>query len=197
MGRRAHDGTMSSDRIVVLGPPGSGKGTQARRLAERLGVPHVSVGQLLRDEIAAGTDLGRRIEREVEAGDLVDDSVVVDVIVERLGDSSTGWILDGAPRTFQQAVLLAPLLEEPASGEPAEVVFLDVPSDEIRRRLTARAEREDRADDTPEVIEHRIATWAEEAPPLLSHYREREMLTMIDGTGDIEQIADQISAAVA
>jgi adenylate kinase len=187
---------MSSDRVVVLGPPGSGKGTQARRLADRLGVQHVSVGQLLRDEIAAGTELGRRISDEVESGDLVDDALVVDVIVDRLRNVP-GWILDGAPRTFEQAVQLAPLLEESVDGGPAKVVFLDVPTDEIRRRLVARSEREDRADDTAEVIEHRIATWAEEAPPLLSRYDERGMLAMVDGTGDIDQIADRITAALS
>ena len=193
VGGRAHDGAMSEHRIVMLGPPGSGKGTQARRLAERVGVVHVSVGALLRDEISAGSELGHRIAEQVESGDLVDDATVVDVVTQRLAEHPDGWILDGAPRTLAQAELLAPTLE--GDGRPpATVVCLDVPIDEIRDRLTSRAEREDRADDTPEVIEHRIATWAEESPPLLRRYEERSMLVTVDGTGSIDDIAERVTA---
>lgn len=191
---RAHDGGMSGHRIVMLGPPGSGKGTQARRLAERVGIVHVSVGALLRAEIEQESDLGRRIADQVGSGELIDDATVVEVVAERLRSHGDGWILDGAPRTLTQAELLSSTLEdEPA----ATVVCLDVPVEEIRARLTARADTEDRSDDTPDVIEHRIATWAEESPPLLGRYEARGMLVRVDGSGSVDEITERVTAVTA
>ena len=185
---------MSGNRIVMLGPPGSGKGTQARRLAEQLGIEHVSVGALLRAEIERGSELGERIETQVDSGELIDDATVVEVVRERLDDLEGGWILDGAPRTSAQAELLAPVLET-VDGPAATVLCLEVPVKEIRSRLLGRAESEDRADDTPGVIEHRIATWAEESPPLLERYEARGQLVRVDGTGSVDEIAERLTAA--
>lgn len=175
----------------MLGPPGSGKGTQARRLAAAAAVAHVSVGALLRAEMEAGSDLGRRVSDLVDAGELVDDETVIAVVAGALAEHADGWILDGAPRTIEQALLLAPTLE---GEQPATVICLDVATDEIRARLVARAETEDRSDDTPEVIEHRIATWAEESPPLLDRYRRAGLLVMVDGTGSVDDIASRVTA---
>jgi adenylate kinase len=188
----AHDVPVTTRRLIILGPPGSGKGTQARILAERLGLAHLSVGALLRAEIAAGTDLGNRIVDQVESGDLVADEDVVRVLRKPLdaAETETGWILDGAPRTVTQAQLLAPIVEH----DSAKVIALDVPEGELRQRLLARAEQQDRADDTPEVVDHRLAVWATEGAPLLDWYGERGMLVMVDGTGDVAQIAERVAA---
>lgn len=183
---------MPARQIVVLGPPGSGKGTQARRLASRLGVEHLSVGALLRDEIERGSALGRWIADQVEAGELIPDDDVVDVLTTPLHRASDrgGWILDGAPRTLEQARLLAPLVGH------ALVIALEVPDDEVRSRLLARAGNEDRTDDTPEVIDHRIAGWSEEGPPVLEWYRQRGTLVVVDGTGSVDDIAERIADTV-
>lgn len=181
----------------MLGPPGSGKGTQARRLAERVGIVHVSVGALLRAEIERGSELGCRIGEQVESGELIDDATVVEVVIERLRSHADGWVLDGAPRTAAQAELLAPILEGDGGEPRATVVCLEVPVDEIRARLLGRAESEDRADDTPEVIEHRISTWAEESPPLLGRYEARGMLVRVDGSGSVDEITERVTAVTA
>ncbi|MGD9704568.1 MAG: adenylate kinase family protein [Acidimicrobiia bacterium] len=184
-------------KIVIIGPPGSGKGTQARLLAARLGVPHISVGALLRAEIVAGSPLGERVDGAVAAGELVADADIATVLREALQSAAArdGWILDGAPRTEAQAAALAPLLESHDS-HAALVIALEAPEEELRSRLLDRARVEDRVDDTPSVISHRLVVWAEESRPILARYEERGMLVRVDGTGDVEAIAARVLDAV-
>ena len=140
----------SPPRIVMLGPPGSGKGTHARLLAERLDIPHLSTGSMLRREIAAGSSLGLRVEATVNAGQLVDDAIIVDLVrsaIASLG-ANDGWILDGAPRSIEQATKLSDAFS--ALGiERVVAIALEVPEEVLRQRLLARGEREGRADDAP------------------------------------------------
>ena len=179
----------------MLGPPGSGKGTQARRLAARLGLAHLSVGALLRAQIAAGTELGRRVESAVASGALADHRDVVAALREPLAqaEAAGGWILDGAPRSAEQARLLAPVIED---GARPAVVVLDAPDDELRARLLRRGTLEDRSDDEPAVIEHRLALWAAERDELLGYYAQRGLLRVVDGTGDPDEIAARVEHAV-
>ncbi len=184
-------------RVIVIGPPGSGKSTQARHLAARKGATHLSVGALLRAEVEAGTDLGRRVQDTMSAGELASTDDVVEVLRQPLHDAEAagGWVLDGVPRTTEQAARLDELLDRDDLS-PAVVVALDLPEDEIRARLSRRAQTEDRADDTPEVVTHRLAVWAAEAPPLLEWYSTRGTLLTVPAIGDVDTVADRVAHAV-
>lgn len=184
-------------RVIVIGPPGSGKSTQARLLAARRGATHLSVGDLLRAEVQAGTDLGRRVQDAVASGELVSTDDVIEVLRQPLLDAEAagGWVLDGAPRTTEQASRLDELLDR--SGLPrAIVVALDLPEDEIRARLLRRAQTEGRADDTPEIITHRLAVWSEEALPLLDWYSKQGTLVTVPSAGGIDAVADRVARDV-
>ncbi len=189
-------GARRDHKIVVLGPPGSGKGTHAVQLAQRLSVPHISTGALLRDEIAAGTQLGRQVADAVRSGLLVTDDAIVELIEQRIASltDDDGWILDGAPRTLSQAELLAPLIE--VDG-PAIVIALDVDNDELRRRLGRRRTDEQRADDDPGVVEDRLVLWADTGPQLLDRYARLGLLMLVDGSGDIPETSRRVWDAVA
>src|SRR3954451_19751861 len=157
-------------RIVLLGPPGGGKGTQSARLAERLSVEHISTGDLLRDEVARDTPLGHEVAAFMERGDLVPDELIVDALMPHL--QSAGFILDGFPRTVAQARTLED------RGVPLDaVVNLSVRAPELKRRLLARAAAEGRSDDTPEVIENRLRVYEEQTAPVIGFYRDRGVLT--------------------
>ncbi len=183
-------------RFVMLGPPGSGKGTHAIQLAERLSVPHISTGALLRDEIAAQTELGRQVGDAVRSGGLVTDEAIVHMVERKIrsADGDVGWILDGAPRTLRQAELLAPLIE---GDDPAIVIALDVDNDELRRRLGQRRTDEQRADDDPDVVERRLALWDDIGPRLIDRYEQSGVLHRVDGSGDIAETSNRLWAAVA
>lgn len=177
-------------RILILGPQGSGKGTQAIRLAAAHGVPHVATGDILRAAVAGGTELGRRVRPILEAGDLVPDELMVDLIRERLADED-GFVLDGFPRTLHQAEALDAMLGE--IGKPLDAALLLEVTDEVAtERMHGRAVAEGRADDTPDVIENRLRLYHELTGPVVERYRGAGRLLEIDG----EQAVDDVFAAI-
>ncbi len=179
-------------RLVLVGPPGAGKGTQAVRLAERLEVPHISTGDLFRANLAQETELGVEAKRYMDAGELVPDSVTVAMVRDRLAadDVAKGFILDGFPRTVSQAGSLSEILT--ARGEDLDaVVEMTVSEDVLVERLLARG----RADDTEDVIRRRQQVYRDETAPLLDHYRDR--LVTVDAVGSIEEITDRAMDALA
>lgn len=187
-------------RIVLLGPPGSGKGTQGRVVAPRLGVPYLSTGEVLRAQIAAGTDLGRRIAEVVERGELVPDDVMLTVVAHALrgsgGDGDGDYVLDGFPRTLPQAEALD-RADSPVPP-PDAVVHLAIPDDVTHRRLARRAEEGGRADDAdPAVIDRRLRVYAEETHPLLDHYRQRGRLVTVEGDQPPDDVTGDLLAALA
>ena len=180
-------------RIVFLGPPGSGKGTQAKLLAKRLGVPAVSTGDMLREAVRRQTELGRRAKAIMEAGELVPDDVVIGLIRERIrmADAARGFILDGFPRTVEQAQALDGLLED--NGTPLDaVVNLAVPEATLLERLIGRAEQEGRSDDRPETIRERLRVYGEKNDPLVSFYEAAGLLTRVDGFGSVDDVSARI-----
>jgi adenylate kinase len=184
-------------RIVLLGAPGSGKGTQAKRLKVELGIAHISTGDLLRAAVKAGTPLGLQAKAVMEAGQLVSDDIVLGLLEERLAqpDTRPGFILDGYPRNVAQAYALDALLAR--VGQPLHaVVKLNVPDADIVKRCEIRFEQEHRADDNPETVRKRLAVYAEQTAPVADFYAQRGLLTEIDGVGAIDEIGDRVLAAL-
>jgi adenylate kinase len=180
-------------RLVLVGPPGAGKGTQAVVVAAELGVPHISTGDIFRANVAGGTPLGLEAKRYMDAGDLVPDEVTNAMVADRLNqpDAAAGFLLDGYPRTPGQADVLARALAE--AGTALDVVVeMVVPAEEVVARLLARAATDGRADDTEDVIRHRLAVYAEQTEPLVGYYRQRGLLATIDGVGDVAEITKRI-----
>lgn len=185
-------------RIVFLGPPGSGKGTQATLLKERLGVPHISTGELLRAAVATQTPLGLQAKAAMDAGELVSDDLVLGLIEERMAadDTASGYILDGYPRNLAQAEALDKVLG--ALNRPVQkALALMVDEDQIVQRLAKRAEQEGRSDDTEEVVRNRLAVYREQTAPVANHYRAKGILVDIDGVGTIEEINQRLQDALA
>jgi adenylate kinase len=187
-----------SRRLLLLGPPGAGKGTQALVLRQRLRVPQVSTGEMLRAAVAAGSPIGMRARRYMERGELVPDEVVIRVAAERLRqpDVRGGFILDGFPRTAAQAQALDRLLESMQMALE-RVVSLEVDEESLVERLLRRARLEGRSDDTPETIRRRMRVYGEETRPLIDYYRGRSILKEVDGVGSVEEVAQRIEEAVA
>lgn len=182
-----------SKRIVLLGAPGSGKGTQGQMLMERRGIPQISTGDLLRAAVAAGSDLGLKAKAAMDAGELVADEVVIGMIRERLNEADTanGYILDGFPRTRAQAEALDSLLVD--LGKPLDrVVHLEVDEEEIVKRLLERG----RSDDTEDTIRNRMKVFRDQTHPLLEYYSERGLLVTVKGSGDLEAIYSSIVEAL-
>jgi adenylate kinase len=180
-------------RILFLGPPGAGKGTQAAMLAKALRVPHISTGEMLREAIAAGTPLGDQVKSVMAAGELVSDELVVAIVDDRLDqdDAMCGYLLDGFPRNVAQAGAL----NDAVVNAIGTVVVLDVATEELVSRLLNRAREEGRADDTEDVIRRRLEVYATETEPLVDHYGSA-VLT-VDGTGSIEDVFSRIILALA
>lgn len=179
-------------RVVLVGPPGAGKGTQARLLAERLGIPHISTGERFRAIMAQRTPLGLEAKRYMDAGELVPDSVTVAMVRERLDrdDVATGFVLDGFPRTVGQAEALRDMLAEHGERRLNAVVEFQVPEDVVVERLLERG----RGDDTEEVIRRRQQVYWEETSPLLEHYRE--LLIGVDAVGSVDEITTRVLDAL-
>jgi adenylate kinase len=184
-------------RIVLLGPPGSGKGTQAALLRDRLDIPHISTGDLLRNAVQQQTELGRKAKSYMDAGDLVPDALMLGLIEERLGeaDVANGFILDGYPRNLAQAEALDEVLER--IGQPVDLaISVTVDEGEIVDRLSRRAVEEGRSDDTEDVIRNRLRVYAEQTAPVAGHYAERGQLREVDGMGSVEEVNRRLLAAI-
>ncbi len=184
---------MSQFNLILTGPPGSGKGTQAKRLVERLGIPQISTGDILRESVTAGSDVGNRAKAIMARGDLVPDEVVIEIVRQRLTrpDCKKGFVLDGFPRTAAQAKALDAILVE-QGREPARVLALLVADDELRRRILSRGEG--RADDTEEAVAKRLAVYKRDTEPVLAHYAKS--VKKIDGIGTMDEITARIEKAL-
>lgn len=185
-------------RIVLLGPPGSGKGTQAALLRERLQVPHISTGDLLRAAVKAGTPLGLQAKAAMDAGELVSDELVLGLIEERLGqpDIKPGYILDGFPRNLVQAEALDRLLDR-LSQPVDKALELKVDEEQIVQRLAKRAAEEGRSDDTEAVVRNRLAVYHQQTAPVTGYYGQRGLLVEVNGIGDVSAINQRLVDALS
>jgi adenylate kinase len=184
--------------IVLVGPPAAGKGTQAGRIVDRFGGVHIATGEILRSNAERGTQLGRTASRYMDRGDLVPDEVMIDMVLERVGedDCAGGFVLDGFPRTVPQAQALDRRLQELGRALDA-VVSLEIAEDELRERLARRAREQDRVEDEdPEAIRRRLELFNRETEPLLDHYGAAGLLVRVDGEGEMEEVTERIAGAL-
>jgi adenylate kinase len=184
-------------RIVLMGAPGSGKGTQAALIVKELGLPHISTGDLLRAAVAAGTELGKQAKAVMDRGELVSDDIVLGLLEERLAedDAAGGFILDGFPRNIAQAEALDALLER--LGQPVdEALQIDIDEDQVVTRIAKRAALEGRSDDTEETVRNRLDVYAEQTAPVVDYYAQRGVLSRVLGDGSIEEVFERIRAVL-
>jgi adenylate kinase len=179
----------------MLGPPGSGKGTQGERIASRYGVPHISSGELFRDEVARQTETGKTLQRYLDAGDLVPDDLVLSLVMDRViaAQADGGWVLDGFPRTLPQAEAAAQAAADAGMSAQA-VVYLEVPPEVLADRLADRGEG--RADDSVQVARHRLEVFTEHTRPLLDYYTKRGIIVRIDASPPVDEVSEAIFAAL-
>lgn len=184
-------------RLLIVGPQGSGKGTQGVRIAEAFGIPVVSTGDIFRANIKNNTELGQKVKAITDAGNLVPDEVTSEIVRDRLSqdDAQGGFLLDGYPRNLAQVTHLDEFLS--GRGEALDaVILLDVPREESLARLTLRAEKEGRSDDTEEAIAKRLDIYEKETAPIIGRYEERGIVDRIDGTGELDEVTERIFAAL-
>lgn len=184
-------------RLLIVGPPGAGKGTQAGMIAERYGVPTISTGDIFRANIQEQTELGQQVQAITERGELVPDELTNKIVADRLqnDDAVNGFLLDGYPRTVDQAKALDEVLAEKGTQLDA-VVLLEAHTDTVVERLLKRAQEQGRADDTEEVIRHRQDVYQQQTAPLIELYEKRGILVRVDGLGAVDEIAERIAAAL-
>ena len=185
-------------RLILMGPPGAGKGTQARYVADKFGIPAISTGDIFRANVSRGTELGVEAKRYMDAGEYVPDEVTNLMVRNRIDeeDAKPGFLLDGYPRTLAQVTELDGMIEFTGHALDA-VVVLTVNPDELVARLLQRALTEGRADDTEDVIRRRQEVYAEQTEPLIDVYRERGLLIEVDGTGEVDEVTERIFSALA
>jgi adenylate kinase len=184
-------------RLVLLGAPGSGKGTQAARLKDHLQVPHISTGDLLRAEVAAGSPLGLEAKEVMARGELVSDAILLGMLEDRFSrpDTAGGFILDGYPRNLAQADAMGKLLER--IGQPMDyAVQLDVPTELLVERIAGRAQAEGRADDSPESVRTRLKVYDCQTAPVIDYYRQHGQLTVVNGVGSLDDVFARIVEAI-
>jgi adenylate kinase len=185
-------------RLLIVGPPGAGKGTQAKLIAETFGIPAISTGDIFRDNIKNGTELGKQVQSIVSTGGYVPDSLTNEIVRDRLlqDDAVSGFLLDGYPRTTEQVAELDRILDESGSALDA-VVLLVADTDEVVQRLLKRAVEQGREDDTEDVIRHRQDVYLEQTEPVIGLYRERGLVAEVDGLGRVDEVAERVTAALA
>lgn len=185
-------------RLLIMGPPGAGKGTQAKEIARRLEIPAISTGEILRKNVEDRTLLGREAKRYLDAGELVPDEIINGMVRARLDEPDTrhGFLLDGFPRTLAQVETLDNILAD-EGVKLDRVLVLKVDNDELVRRLLGRAESDGRTDDTEEVIRRRLEVYSEQTEPLLGVYAQRGLLVIVKGMGEVGEVTERVLAALA
>ncbi|GAB2509048.1 adenylate kinase [Paramicrobacterium agarici] len=192
------EATKTDVRLLIVGPPGAGKGTQASVIAEAYGIPAISTGDIFRQNIADGTELGKKVDEIVSSGGYVPDSLTNEIVADRLQqpDAAQGFLLDGYPRTEEQVAELDRILA--ASGNSLDaVVQLTADRDEVVKRLLIRAEEQGRSDDTEDVIRHRQDVYHEQTEPVIAVYESRGLVVSVDGLGTIDAVSERVLRALA
>ncbi len=180
--------------VVIFGPPGAGKGTQSKKIIEKYGLKHISTGDLLREEIASGSELGNKIKAKIDKGKLISDKIITDILIgvlDNLGKDVPGIIFDGFPRTLNQAEMLYKILEERGT-EVSVMIDLEVEEEELIKRLLYRAEISGRSDDNIDVIKKRLEVYHKKTEPVIDFYKKKGKFRKVDGSGSIDEIFARI-----